>query len=91
MIQHVIRIAPLQAAKVTAVLYGIMSIVFVPFFVLPSLFGVKNALPLWMPLLLIPLYVIFGFVMTVVMAWLYNLIAGWVGGFEITLQSQPRL
>jgi hypothetical protein len=86
MTQQVVRITPVQAGKVAAVLYGIMSILVVPFFMLPSLLGVKGAFPVWLALLFIPFYVIAGFVMTVVMAWLYNLIVGWVGGIEITLQ-----
>jgi hypothetical protein len=86
MTQQVVRITPVQAGKVSAVMYGIMSVVFVPFFMLPGLLGAKNAFPVWLALLFIPFYVIAGFVMTVVMAWLYNLIAGWVGGIEITLQ-----
>ena len=87
MIQRVVRITPLQAGKVTAVLYGIMSVFLVPFFMLPGLLGAKNAFPVWLALLFIPFYVIAGFVMTVVMAWLYNLVAGWVGGVEVTLES----
>jgi len=86
MTQQVVRITPVQAGKVTAVMYGIMSVVFVPFLMLLGLLGAKNAFPVWLALLFIPFYVIAGFVMTVVMAWLYNLIAGWVGGIEITLQ-----
>jgi transmembrane protein DUF3566 len=45
--------------------------------------------PLWIPFLFIPFYAIAGFVMTALMASLYNVIAGWVGGLEITLHSQP--
>jgi hypothetical protein len=84
MIQRVVRIAPLQAGKVSAVLYGMVSLFIVPFFMLPGFLGAKNAMPVWVPLLFIPVYVIAGFVMSVLMAWLYNLIAGWVGGIEVT-------
>jgi hypothetical protein len=87
MIQRVVRIAPLQAGKVSAILYGMISLFFVPFLMLPGFLGAKNAPPVWVPLLFIPLYVIAGFLISVLMAWLYNLIAGWVGGIEITLQS----
>ena len=87
MIQRIVRIAPLQAGKVSAILYGMISLFFVPFLVLPGFLGSKNAMPVWVPLLFIPLYVIAGFLISVLMAWLYNLIAGWVGGIEITLQS----
>jgi len=89
MIQRIVRITPVQAGKVAAVMYGIMGVVFSPFLMVPALLGAKDAFPIWTPLLVIPLYVLGGFVMTVVMAWLYNLIAGWVGGIEVTLQSQP--
>ena len=88
-VHRVARIAPLQAAKVASVMYGIVGVVMVPFFLLPGLLGAKNALPLWIPLLFIPFYVIAGFVMSAVMTWLYNVIAGWVGGLEITLRSEP--
>ncbi len=88
MIQRIVRIAPLQAGKVSAILYGIVGVVLVPFFMLPSLLGAKEAFPIWVALLFIPFYAILGFVMTVVMAWLYNVVAGWVGGIEMTFQSQ---
>ncbi len=85
---RVARIAPLQAGKVAAVMYGIFAIVMVPFFLLPWLLGAKNALPPWLPLVLVPLYIVAGFIMTILMAWLYNVIARWVGGLEITLSSE---
>ena len=83
------RIAPLRAAKVASLLYGIFGVVMVPFFILPQLLGAQNPLPLWISFLFIPFYAIAGFVMTALMAWLYNVIAEWVGGLEITLHSQP--
>jgi len=88
MIQRIVRIAPLQAGKVSAVMYGIMSVFLVVFLMLFPFPVAKDDFAIWLPLLFIPLYVIFGFVTTVVMAWLYNLIAGWVGGIEVTFQSQ---
>jgi len=88
MIQRIVRIAPLQAGKVSAVMYGIMSAFLVGFLMLLPFPVAKDDFAMWLPLLFIALYVIFGFVTTVVMAWLYNLIAGWVGGIEVTFQSQ---
>jgi hypothetical protein len=85
--QRIVRIAPMPAAKVAAVVYGIVAIVFIPFFILPRLLGAANAPPLWLPLVLIPLYVGAGFLMTALMAWLYNVVARWVGGLEITLET----
>jgi hypothetical protein len=89
MIQRIVHITPIQAGKVAAIYYGILGVIFSPFLMLPALLGAKDAFPVWVPLVVVPLYVLGGFVMTVVMAWLYNLIAGWVGGIEVTLQSQP--
>ena len=87
MTQRLVHISPLQAGKVAAVLYGMLSLFFVPFLMLPGLLGSKSAMPIWVSLLIIPLYVIAGFLGSMLMAWLYNLIADWVGGIEITLQS----
>ena len=90
MTQRIVRIAPIPAAKVAAALYGIVAIVFIPFFILPGLLGAANAPPLWLPLALIPLYVGAGFLMTGFMAWLYNVIARWVGGLQITLETEVQ-
>lgn len=88
------RIAPLQAAKITAILYGAMGLLFIPFFLIMSAFstqlpaeqragmmigGVGFAIAA--PLL----YAAMGFVVGAVGALIYNLIAKWVGGLEVEL------
>ena len=45
MIQRLVRIASLQAGKVSAVLYGMMSLFFIPLLMLSAFFGAKNAMP----------------------------------------------
>ena len=91
MTQRIVRIAPMQAAKMLSVLYGIFSLLFLPFFMLPVLLGAKNAPPMWLPLLFVPVYVIGSFLMTALMAWLYNVVARWVGGLEIATEPEsPR-
>ena len=95
MTQRLLHISPLQAGTVAAVLYGMLSLCFAPFLMLPGILGLKNmtlwdAMSIWvfwLPLLFIPVYVIAGFLISVLMAWFYKLIADWVGGIEITLQS----
>lgn len=87
MTQRIVRIAPVQAGKVAAVLYASFSLFFLPFLLLPSPPGGKNPFTVWSLLMFIPVYVIAGFLMTAFMAWLYNLIARWAGGLEIVLEE----
>jgi hypothetical protein len=89
MAQQIRRIDPLSAAKVCAVLYGIMGLIFVPFILLiqtfapndPSMRGFGTGFAIMVPIL----YACIGFIFTLIAAALYNLIAGWVGGIEIEL------
>lgn len=89
------RIAPLQLGKMLAILYGIMGLLFLPFFLIMSAvstqlppeqrvgmmaFGVGFAVAA--PLM----YAAMGFVFGVVGAWIYNLVAKWVGGIEVEVE-----
>ncbi len=84
MVQRIERFGIAQTAKVFGILYGLMGLVFIPFFLLLGAFapegqsvgmGFAVALPI--------LYAVFGFVFVALACWLYNLVAGWVGGIEI--------
>jgi len=81
--KQLVRLSPFQFAKVLAVLYFLISIPFVAFMWLMSQFG-SHPQPFFSGfLLLMPLfYVIFGFVFSLLGAWLYNVAAKWVGGIE---------
>ena len=91
------RVNPISLAKVSAMLYALMGLIIGAIFSLISvvgsafiprgggggygmLFGVGAivALPIF--------YGVLGFVMSLIAAFLYNLIAGWVGGVEIDVQ-----
>ncbi|MEO5960680.1 MAG: DUF3566 domain-containing protein [Opitutaceae bacterium] len=92
------RLAPLQTGIVLAVLYALLSLFAVPFFMLAGagmaaaaqqsgaqmpftfLFGVGA---LFLPVL----YAIFGFIGGVIAAAVYNLVAKWTGGLELTLED----
>lgn len=90
------RVGPLSVAKVAGVLYGLMGLLFGAFISLFSLvgsaFAPKDAGMLGMlfgmgAVVVLPIfYGILGFIMTLIMAALYNLIAGWVGGVELDVQ-----
>ena len=75
-----------QTAKVLGVLYGLMGLVFVPFFLLATMFTPSESrFGLGFAIMLPILYGVAGFVFTAVGCWLYNLVAGWVGGIEVDL------
>ncbi len=93
------RIAPLQAGKVLGVLYGAMSVLIVPLFALFTTMaaiagggGRSAAMPMMFGLGMIffapIMYAAMGFLCGVVGAWLYNLIAGWLGGFEVEFEQE---
>ena len=89
------RIAPLQAGKILAILYGAMGLLFVPFFLLMSFImsRLPNA-PAGLPFffgagfaIAAPVfYAIMGFLIGVIGAAIYNLVASWVGGLEIEVE-----
>ncbi len=81
--KQIIRVSPLQNAKVMAALYFVMSIPFVLFmFALPTPDGAS--FPWWMVILMPLAYLFFGFLFSLLGAWIYNLVAARVGGFEYT-------
>ena len=88
--KRITRIAPLQLAKVLAVLYAFLSLIVVPFLVLGSVLGSESGntgLPLVFALLIPIFYAVGGFIGGLIVAALYNLIAGWTGGIEFTISD----
>jgi len=76
------RIDPASAAKICAVLYGIMGGIMVPFMLLGVLSGGAGFGTIFV--LFIPLfYAVGGMLSGFIGATLYNLVSGWVGGVEI--------
>ena len=100
------RIAPLQAGKMLAALYGLLSLVIVPFMLLfmavgsivaRSQGGAMPAFPLLFGMgigfmVCLPvLYALIGFVFGVIGAFFYNLLGKWIGGFELEFEQTPPL
>ena len=85
------RIGVLSAAKITGVLYALIGVFLIPFFLLVGAFSMLAGKPeagfgnvviaFFMPIL----YGGLGFVGGALMAWLFNVIAGWLGGLELEL------
>ena len=98
------HIAPLQAGKMLAAFYGLLSLLFVPFMLIFMALGSFAArqqgggsappLPLLFGMgmgfmLLLPVfYAAMGFVFGVISAWIYNLLTRWIGGLELEFESK---
>jgi hypothetical protein len=82
--KQIVNIAPLQTAKVFAVLYFLMSLPFIAMMAVMFSFSNSPAPSLIMLIIFPFFYLIFGFIFTVIAAWIYNLAASWVGGIEYT-------
>jgi hypothetical protein len=91
--QQIRRFGVVQTAKVVAVLYALMGLLFAPLVLLTTLFtpresGLGPGFALALPVL----YGLVGFVFTAIACAIYNLVAGWVGGIEVELDdSQLRV
>lgn len=97
------KISPLQLGKMLAVIYGLISIIIVPFFIIfavigsiagaashsngfaPAAFGVGFSVV--MALIFPVMYAGFGFIAGVLGGFVYNLVAKWVGGIEVELET----
>ena len=85
----VTRIAPIPAAKVFAVVYFVMGIVFLPFYLVPVLASdEETGIALYFALALPIVYALAGFVGTAVICSLYNFVAGRIGGIQIQVETQ---
>jgi hypothetical protein len=94
------RIAPVKFGIVIGIFYGLISLIFVPFFLLfaglslvlphPQPGASAQALPFAMSVvlaILLPVfYAVFGGLFGMLGAWIYNVIASWVGGIEFEVE-----
>lgn len=96
------RIAPLQAGKMLAAFYGLLSLLLIPFMFVamtfaslasrhaggsapafPLMFGMGIGFMVFLPVL----YAVMGFVFGAISAFVYNLLAGWIGGLELVFEQ----
>lgn len=86
------RIAPLQAGKILAILYGILGLLFLPVFLMIAAFGSTlpaqqrvgmMAMGFGMMIAMPVFYAVMGFVFGSLGALIYNQVAKWIGGFEV--------
>ena len=95
MISRLRRIDPVQCGLVSAVIYAVLALIIaVPtmFFIMAASSVSKGAMPMFFtgPLMIVVMPVMYGamgFIGGIIFAALYNLVAGWTGGVEITLEN----
>lgn len=88
--KQITNISPVQTAKVFAVLYFVMSIPVVALMAITAAASPAQARPPLGFIFALPfIYLIFGFIFTVLGAWVYNKVAGWIGGIEYTSHELP--
>ncbi|HKI69408.1 MAG TPA: hypothetical protein VKA67_07465 [Verrucomicrobiae bacterium] len=86
-------IAPLRAGIVLGVLYGILSLIFVPIFLIAAVLGSRSGTPapaifgVGFAIMMPVIYAVIGFIGGIIAAALYNLIAKWTGGFEFEVRD----
>jgi len=91
--QQISRLSPHQNGKVFAVMMALMAlIIMVPFTLVFAVFvpASANKPPLLMLLLLPLLYLVVGYISTVIGSALYNLVCRFVGGFEFESKIMDR-
>lgn len=98
---HIVKsVGVMSAARIMGLLYGCMGLLFAPFFLLFGLLGslvgsdktpFAGIFGAVFAILMPVIYGVMGFVMGAIGALLYNLLAKWVGGFELELLSPAAL
>jgi hypothetical protein len=87
------HISPLRAGIVLGALYGLLGLIFVPFFLLAAVFGAKSGGGaaafggVFFAILFPVFYGIVGFIGGIIVAAIYNLIAKWTGGLEFEVRD----
>ena len=90
MAQRIARFGILQTAKVMAVLYALMGTVFIPFFLVFTLFSPElAALGIGFAIMMPVLYGVCGFIFVAIGCAIYNFVAKHTGGIEVDLEVDP--
>ncbi|MFZ0321454.1 MAG: hypothetical protein WAL56_20185 [Candidatus Sulfotelmatobacter sp.] len=97
---HIIKsVGVVSVAKIMGLVYGSMGLLFVPLFLIFGLIGsvagqskspFVGIFGIVLAILMPILYGAMGFVMGALGAFLYNLFARWVGGFELEMDVRPQ-
>ena len=89
----------LSCAKISGMLYGCLGLLVIPFVMLGGLASLLAGQPkqafggiVFLILAIVApfFYGALGFLFGALAAWLYNLLAGWIGGIQIEIEEPPR-
>ena len=76
-----------STASTVAILYFVLGVILVPIVFFVSAANPTGKMPS-IVLILVPVgYAVFGYIMTAIMCWIYNMIASWSGGVAMTLEA----
>lgn len=85
--KQIVRVSVLQSAKVAAALYFVISIPMCLLMLIPAMMGagrIPGFYSVTMLVMMPVMYTVLGFIFTLIGAWVYNLVASYIGGFEFT-------
>ena len=86
--KQIINVSVLQAAKVCAALYFVVSVIMIAIVALfSSLVGGAMHMPMMYLLIAPVIYLVLGFIFTAIGAAIYNMVASVIGGFEFTTKE----
>ena len=88
--KQIASVSLLHNAKLMAVIYLVLSVPLVLIMSIPLLMSENAGGSLFVMILMPLMYAIFGFVLTLIGAWVYNFIAARIGGFEFTTGEAGR-
>ena len=80
--KQIVQVSILQSAKVMAALYFVISIPFALLMMIPAMLSPTPRLGIGMLVMMPIFYTLFGFLFSLLGAWIYNLVAARIGGFE---------
>ncbi|MFH1303874.1 MAG: hypothetical protein ABIK07_22675 [Planctomycetota bacterium] len=86
--KQMIRISILQSSKVMTAMYALMGFIYTLIGIPMVVFGSDQLRIIGVIYLFGPLLMgFFGFIFFVFFAWIYNLLASWLGGFEFEVKN----
>ena len=92
--QTIRRVGVLSVAKIAGAIYGVLGLIFAPFFLLVGLAAMASgekeaafgaAFGIVFAVLMPVFYAVMGFLFGALAAWLYNVLSKWTGGIEVEL------